>query len=64
MCFKVEKFLPVIDGAVAPSGLPLFVLDNIQHSVVSPFWFHVVLPSVAKNLKERVLSKRDVCEDG
>lgn len=65
MCCLIVENLILIDESVAPLGLPLlFLLDRVQHSVASHFWFHVVLPSVAKNSNQRVMSKHDVCEDG
>lgn len=65
MCLKIENYnLGLVDEYVAPSWLLLSLLDKSQHSVTSPFWYHMVLPSVARNSNQRVMSKHDVCEDG
>ena len=59
MCLKVKNHLSEINEVVAPFEVPLFV-----HLTYSQVWFHALMPSVARNLKEHVMSKHDVYEDG
>ena len=64
MCLKVENHLSDVNEVVAPFELPLFVLNDNRHLTNSQVWFHALMPCVARNLREHVMSKHDVCEDG
>ena len=59
MCLKVESHLSEINEVVALFEVPLYV--PLTYSQV---WFHALMPSAARNLREHVMSKHDVCEDG
>ncbi|KAK6255579.1 hypothetical protein SCA6_016884 [Theobroma cacao] len=49
---------------VAHLKLALFVLNDNQHLTYSQVWFNALMPSLARYLREHVMSKHDVCEDG
>lgn len=64
MCLKVENHLSDVNEVVASFQLALFVLNDNQHLTYSQVWFNALMPSLARYLREHVMSKHDVCEDG
>ncbi|PON32412.1 hypothetical protein PanWU01x14_361620 [Parasponia andersonii] len=64
MCFKAENYSSEIDELVAPLGLPFFVYDEIGHITRSPYQLCAQIHDAARNPREHIFSKHDVCEDG
>lgn len=64
MCFEAENLASEINEVVAHFELPLFIYDEIGVLTHSPICLCDQIPKAARNLREHILSKYDVCEDG
>lgn len=64
MCFKVENYFAEVDGVLAPSELQQFILDVVQSLVRIPLQFFTQTSGMPRNIREHVMLKHGVCEDG
>ena len=64
MCFKAENFYSEVDVLAVPIGLPFFIYDGIGNLKRNLYQFCAKKHNNARNPREHIFSKHDVCEDG
>lgn len=64
MCLKAESSFFEDDAVVASFGPPLFIFNEIGYLIHTQLRFRDQIPYAAKNLRQHIISKYDVCEDG